>query len=300
MSEERTVDIHKFRILKQAVDNYYNPIKSFIPLKNGGFGYTVCEEIRLFNPDNICKPFLVIKNDEYSYCLTQLEDGKILVGNEKIKIWEIDENEAFLQGTIKLKGRLWNLLLLPNDRMVASIDSHGIEIFKTTPPYTDTPIKEITKERVGYPIYIKERDELIFVECDKQLTQCWNMTNYQCIRSIKMPNSFSASFSIVDANRVIYNNYSRVFIVDLTKGSIEPLLEDDNFSSSKYGKGMMLRDGHTMLIGGEHLSLYDFKTKTLKKRQFDDSMKINQIIVINDNTLLTLTNDETKLQWWKY
>ena len=60
----------------------------------------------------------------------------------------------------------------------------------------------------------------------------------------------------------------------------------------------MLRDGHSMLIAGSNLSVYDFKTKTLKEKKFDDEVKLKKIAVVNDNTLFTVAWGF--VQWWKY
>ena len=297
MSVEKEVNINKFRLIKQI--HFYGDVDSILPLKDGSFAYSNGEEIFFVTLDKILSPYYVIKNDEDCLSLVELDDGLICGGKTKIKIWSIKKVTEEVKGTIKLpdEEQLRSLLLIPGDRFVANTNL-GITIYKSIEPYSDTPVHVVTKDKVSDATYIKGRDELIADDYEKKLIHCWNMTNYQCTRTVQLEVE-PTQISIVDDNSVVFNCNEKFFVLYLSQGKVESIGVNKNCRyNDGSGKGVMLRDGHSMLIAGSNLSVYDFKTKTLKEKKFEDEVKLKKIAVVNDNTLFTVAWGF--VQWWKY
>ena len=298
MSVEKEVNIDKIRLTKQIF--IYGDITSILPLKNGNFAYSVNDTIFLVKPENVLSPYLEIKNDEECRSLLELEDGVICAGCKKIKIWNISKERAEVKGTIKLESEndeINQLLLLPGERLAAHTNN-GITIYKSTAPYSDTPVHVVTKEKkISSAIYVKGRDELVAGGYDKKAIYCWNMTNYQCTRTVQLEVP-PVYVSIVDDNSVVFTSSETVFILYLNQGKVEQLGTVQNLYYTHYGKGVMLRDGHSMLFTAGHLTIYDFKTKTLKQKKFDNEVGLQRLYVVNDNTLFSSAYG--RVHWWKY
>ena len=77
------------------------------------------------------------------------------------------------------------VITLPNNR-IASSSYETIKIWKSNPPYSDTPIKVLEGHSnfVKSLLYMKERDILISGSWDETL-RLWNMSTYQCDKVIK-------------------------------------------------------------------------------------------------------------------
>ena len=111
------------------------------------------------------------------------------------------------------------VIVLPNNRIASCSLDRLIKIWKSDPPYSDTPLKVLKGHR-GYVIsliYIKERDILISGSDDQSL-RFWNMTTYQCVSSIKGVSCCDVNvFFQIDSNRVIIGERYQITIINIDK-----------------------------------------------------------------------------------
>ena len=76
---------------------------------------------------------------------------------------------------------IYKVITLPYNRIASCSEDKKINIWKSNPPYSDTPIKMLEGHRlsVNSLLYIKERDIMISGSSDGKLC-LWNMSTYQC------------------------------------------------------------------------------------------------------------------------
>ena len=73
------------------------------------------------------------------------------------------------------------VIKLSNNRIASCSDDKTVKIWKSDPPYSDTPIKVLTGHsgRVNCLVYLTERNKLLSVSVDKTL-RLWDISTYQC------------------------------------------------------------------------------------------------------------------------
>ena len=72
--------------------------------------------------------------------------------------------------------KIYKVIALPNNRIASCSDDKTIKIWKSEPPYSDTPIKVLEGycDCVNSLLYIKESDIMISGSWDKTL-RLWNI-----------------------------------------------------------------------------------------------------------------------------
>ena len=132
--------------------------------------------IRIYDPSNDYHCDQVIKrHSEGINSICQLDDGTIVSCSL----------DAIMIGDYTIKNAhdswIWKVITLPNNRIASCSKDMTIKIWKSNPPYSDTPIKVLKghSNSVNSLLYIKERDIMISGSSDGKLC-LWNMSTYQC------------------------------------------------------------------------------------------------------------------------
>ena len=193
------------------------------------------------------------------------------------------------------------LIPLPNNRIASCSTDKTIKIWKSNPPYSDTPIKVLEghSSYVNSLLYIKERGIMISGSCDVTL-RIWNMSTYQCDKVIEGVDRCSTnSLYQIDKDRVIIGGVNSFSIVNIDKWIIEKRIKD---ASIKYVDCFLkLRDNKTILCGCYNgiFCFYDMNTEQYKITKNNHKGYIFDLLLIDDNTFLSCSSDST-IKVWKY
>ena len=298
-TSELDVKLDKFRLVKQM--HVPNDIKAVIVLKNGALAIGTYGTVFIYKKDNIFKPDITIKIQDSANSLLELPDGSLVAGAKGLFIWTFNENfnQAKLKGTIKSDNDIDTVLLLPDERLVFSFTyASNLLFFKSTAPYSDTPIHKIETKCNSMLTYIKERNELLAYDYYDNSLCSWNASNYQLVKTIKLEATIYSTLTVVDRNTLAYGYCKEIFSIDLDTGTVEKLFESENIERTNGKNGLMLRDGHTMLVSGDHLCCYDFKSKTYQQRTYNRGANLNIIIKLDNRNIMNVGGGY--IEWWRY
>ena len=174
-----------------------------------------------------------------------------------------------------------------------------IKIWKSNPPYSDTPIKVLEghSECVTSLLYIKERDVMI---SGSKTLHLWNMSIYQCDEVIEgVDCCLTNSLYQIDKDRVIVGGDKSFCIMNIDKCVIENRIDDESFEGVFCF--LKLRDNKTILCGcGNRIfCFYDMKTEHYKITKNNHNDAITDLLLIDDNTFLSCS-DDTTIKVWRY
>ena len=134
----------------------------------------------------------------------------------------------------------------------------------------------------------------------KHLLHLWNMSTYQCITVIEGVDCCSTnSLYQIDKDRVIVGGDNSFSIVNIDKCIIEKIIEDE---SIEYVRCFLkFRDNKTILCGCYHgiFCFYDMNTEQYKITKNNHHRDINDLLLIDDNTFLSCSDDDT-IKVWRY
>ena len=254
--------------------------------------------IRIYDPSNDYHCDQVIKrHSEGITSICQLDDGTIVScsWDKSIMIGDYTINNAHDSLILKV-------ITLPNNRIASCSGDKTIKIWKSNPPYSDTPIKVLREHSslVNSLLYIKERDVMISGSFDYTL-RIWNMSTYQCDKVIEGVKCFYInSFYQIDKDRVIVGGYDSFCIVNIDKCVIENRIKDELIGH--FYCFLKLRDNKTILCGcyNRIFCFYDMKTEQYKITNDNHHRAINDLLLIDDNTFLSCSIDTTTIKVWRY
>ena len=293
---EKKINIENVKCIK-TITEHTKPVFSLLLLKDKRVASCSRDKtIRIFNPSNDyhCSQVLNRYSDDIiSIC--ELSDGTIVsCSNDKsIIIGDYTIENAHDSAISKV-------ISLPNNRIASCSWDSTIRVWKSNPPYSNTPIKVLTghSRHVTSIVYIKEKNVLISGSSDKVL-RLWNMTTYQCETMLENVQCcwFNAMCQI-DKDRVIVGGFNICSIVNIDKCIIEKKIKD--YSLIGVRCFIKLRDNNTILIGCSHgeFFFYDMKTKHYNITK-NNHNNMNDLLVIDDNTFLSSSGDNT-IKVWKY
>ena len=193
------------------------------------------------------------------------------------------------------------VITLPNDRIASCSSDYTIKIWNSNPPYSDTPIKVLKGHRnsVTSLLYIKEKD--IMISGSVETLRLWNISTYQCITVIEgVQCYFNNSLYQIDKYRVIAGGTHNLFcIVNIDRCVIEKTIKDESLGYAYCF--LKLRDNTTILCGCNKgiFCFYDMKTEQYITTKTNHNVFITDLLLINDNTFLSCSWDET-IKVWKY
>lgn len=252
--------------------------------------------IRIYNPSNDYKCEQVIKrHSEGIKSICQLDDGTIV---------SCSEDKSIIIGDYTIKNAhdicINKVIALPNNRIASCSIDKKIKIWKSTPPYSDTPIKVLEGHNasVNSILYTKERDMLISGSDDDTL-RLWNMTTYQFLTLIKEVQCSSNALYQIDKDRVIVGGFLTFSIVNIDKCVIEKKIEDT--SCGYVHCFLKLRNNDTILCGCSFgiFLFYDMNTQEYKLTKNNHNNEISNLLIIDDNTFISCSWDNT-IKVWKY
>ena len=129
----------------------------------------------------------------------------------------------------------------------------------------------------------------------------WNMSTYQCDIVIEgVYRCFTNALYQIDKDRVIVGWVDSFCIVNIDKCVIEKTIKDE---SIKYVACFLkLRDNKTILCGCYNNGIfcfYDMNTEQYKITKNNHNFHIIDLLLIDDNTFLSCSNDYT-IKVWRY
>ena len=183
--------------------------------------------IRIYEPSNDYHyEQVIMRHSDYIYSICELDDGTIVSCSydKSIIIGDYTINNAH-------NDRILKVITLPNNRIASCSWDHTIKIWKSNPPYSDTPITVLLKHHglVSSLLYIKEKD-LMISGADNGTLCLWNMSTYQCISVIEGAKCcWTNSIYQIDNDRVIVGGEKTFSIVNIAKCVIEKKIRDESF-----------------------------------------------------------------------
>ena len=295
------INIEDIKCIKTITD-HTDKVYSLLLLKNKRIASCSLDNtIRIYDPSNDYHCAQMLKRHIRGITLIcTLDDGTIV---------SCSNDKSIMIGNYPIKNAhdevISKVISLPNNRIASCSDSHDntIKIWKSDPPYTDTPIKILEGHNhfVWSLLYIKERDIMISGSYYISLLLLWNMSAYQCETVIKgVECAWSNSLYQIDKDRVIVGAWNTFSIVNMDKCIIEKTVIEKSLGNVLCF--LKLRDKNNILCGCSNRTfcLYDMNTgqyKTSKDNQID--YIINDFVLIDDNTFLSSSNNKT-IKVWKY
>ena len=290
------INIEQVKTITDHTDYVY----SLLHLKDGRVASCSNDNtIRIYDPSNDYHCDQVIRRHSKGILsICQLDDGTIVSCS-------YDRTIMIGDYTIKSAHVDWihKVITLPNNRIASCSADKTIKIWKSNPPYSDTPIKVLEghSSYVNSLLYIKERDIMISGSFDGTL-RLWNMSTYQCITVIKGIYCCNTnSLYQIDKDRVIVGGFDSFCIVNIDKCVIENRIKDKSLGYVYCF--LKLRDNKTILCGCNKgiFCFYDMNTEQYKitKNNHKSYAHITDLLLIDDNTFLSCSADKT-IKVWRY
>ena len=287
-------DIKNITIITGHTDS----VNSLLLLKDGRVASCSDDKtIRIYDPSNDYHCDQVIERHSKGITsICQLDDGTIVSCSydKSIMIGDYTINNAHYSWILKV-------ITLPNNRIASCSPNMTIKIWKSNPPYSDTPINVLKGhwDYVNSLLYIKERDVMLSGSWDDTLC-LWNMSTYQCDKVIEGVYYCSHnSLYQIDKDRVIVGGDKSFSIVNIDKCVIEKTI---NVKLLRYVDCFLkLRDNKTILCGCIKgiFCFYDMNTEQYKITNDNHNDDITDILLIDDNTFLSCSIDGN-IKVWRY
>ena len=148
-------------------------------------------------------------------------------------------------------------------------------------------------------LYIKQKDILISGAGDKDL-RLWNMSTYKCEKIIRgVDCSGSNSLYQIDENKIFVGGNQIISLVNISRCVIEKQFQFSNMGNVNCFT--RLRDGE-IICGCENKGIFyvfNVEEKSFKMIKDSNIDKINDIVSINDETVISCSEDGT-IRVWMY
>ena len=192
------------------------------------------------------------------------------------------------------------VLPLPNNRLVSCTLDCTIKVWKSDPPYSDTPLKTLFLSNPFYTslLYIKERDLLVSGSFDIYL-RFWNMSTYQCVSSIyPVSCRYTNCLYQIDSERIIVGFDKMFYVVNMDTCTIEKWVK-----VKKELGGILcfekLKDNKTIVCGCQNgaFLFYDKETHDIRIQPGNHQSGIVDLCALNENTMVSCSKDGTLKVW---
>ena len=281
----------------KTINEHISSVLSLLLLKDKRVASCSLDKtIRIYNPSNDYHCDQVI--ERHSQCIRSiciLEDDTLV---------SCSFDQSIVIGDYRIKNAhdkpIFKVIALPNNRIASCSMEFTIKIWKSNPPYSDTPIKVLTGHNkcVHSLLYIKERD--IMISGSSKTLRLWKMSTFQCITVIEGVKCCDTNALYqIDKDRVISGGIYIITIVNIDKCTIEKEIIDESFG--RVFCFIKLRDNKTILCGCSDglLCFYDMNTEQYIKTKNNHKNYISDLLLIDDNTFLSCSGDNT-IKVWKY
>ena len=304
--EKKKINFEDFKCIKTITD-HTSSVFSLLLLKDKRIASCSRDRtIRIYNPSNDYHCEQVIKRHSggiFSIC--ELDDGTIV---------SCSGDKSIIIGDYIIKNAhdfsIFKVITLPNNRIASYSFDKTIKIWKSAPPYSDTPIKVLEghHQDVTSLLYITEKDIMISGSDDRTL-RLWTMSTYQCDKVIEGVECCSTnSLYQIDNNRVIVGGKNTFTIVNIDECVIEKTIKDSSLSDINCF--LKLRDNKTILCGCSDglFCFYDINTEEYNITKNNHKKLIKDLLMINDNTFLSCSDDaiflpssdDNTIKLWNY
>ena len=198
--------------------------------------------IRIFDPSNDYHCDQVINRHSKSITsICELDDGTIV---------SCSKDKSIIIGDYTITNAhndyINKVIPLPNNRIASCSYDETIKIWKSNPPYSDTPIKVLEGHRhwITSLLYIKEKDIMISGSWDETY-RLWNMSTYQCetiIKGIIHCSNTNCLYQIdilnerYYSNNVLYNIYNKLWyqLLSFSKRKTRKNTKNENPGGPKF------------------------------------------------------------------
>ena len=286
----------------KSINANKHPVSSILLLSDNRIAYSSNENyaIKILNPDiNYKCEASLLGHANFVNSISQLNDNNIAScsNDYSIKIWSLTSYQCIY--TISNAHRSYVLKVIPLslNRFATCAGSSEIKIWNVSPPYSDTPIKVLVGicRWVTCLLYLHSKDSLISGSRDDILC-LWNMKTYQCVSVIEGGNHcWCYEICMIDEMTVIvgYNSLITIINVNDCKKENEFYDEDIEYIQS------FVNIGKEILCGGKEGKLTVINKGSNRFRIVKTTHKnvIDALIILNENTLISGSWDETIKIW---
>ena len=288
----RKMQIEEVRCITEHTDY----INSLFLLKDGRVASCSNDNtIRIYDPFNDYHCAQVIQrhsNGIKSIC--QLDDGTIVSCS-------FDGSIMLGDYTISNAHYSWmfSVITLSNNRIASSSDDTTVKIWKSSPPYSQKPIKVLKghSSNVTSLLYIKERNIMVSGSKDETL-RLWNLSTYQCYKVIEgVLCCLTNSLYQIDNDRILIGGEFSFCIVNIDKCAIENTIKNESL------RGVLcflkFRDEKTILCGCDDgiFYFYNMDTQQYRITKNNHNEHISDLLLLDNCTFLSCSD---VIKVWKY
>ena len=236
--------------------------------------------------------------DSVTY-ICQSEAGYLVSSSydRQIKIWNINKDNY--ERIAKLKGHnswVFKVIQLSNERLGSCSDDKTIRIWNSNSPYQC--LKIIQGHTDGVISIIELKNKKYIVSCGRDCTVIfWNSLTYENEKVIKDIYCCDKNSIVeIENNKLIIGGEDSISIINLSTLKLET--KTSNNCLEYVCSIIELSDGNVLCGGDGILIHFDVNTYNIQKFNCHDD-DITALIEINDNTLISSSNDET-IKIWEY
>lgn len=255
--------------------------------------------IKILDPSNDYHCDITLKgHTEWVTSICLLANGNIVSSSldESFKFWSITKDSYKCLFTISTgKVTADKIISLANNRFAAAMyDEYSIRVYKTDEPFSETPIATMTGHKDYIPSigYVKEKDVIVSASQD-ETCRVWKCDTYQCINVIKgFYTGASNSVYVMDGERVFIGGADQCSIINLEKAAIEVQVEEKKLEL--VCSAVMIKED-IMLIASQSgiLNLWNMKTNEFKQIKTNHQLRLQDVVKLNENTVLIATEEFT-------
>lgn len=254
--------------------------------------------IKILDPSNDYHCDITLKgHTEWVTSICLLANGNIVSSSldGSFKFWSITKDSYKCLFTISTgKVTADKIISLANNRFAAAMYDDSIRVYKTDEPFSETPIATMTGHKDYIPSigYVKEKDVIVSASQD-ETCRVWKCDTYQCINVIKgFYTGASNSVYVMDGERVFIGGADQCSIINLEKAAIEVQVEEKKLEL--VCSAVMIKED-IMLIASQSgiLNLWNMKTNEFKQIKTNHQLRLQDVVKLNENTVLIATEEFT-------
>lgn len=268
-------------------------IKSAIILKNNKLAVSSLDRtIRIFDPSNNYNCDEIKHYDSSVLSICQTEDGSIVASCSKgaIYIGEYIIKSAHAD-------EIWKVVSLSNNRIASCSLDKNIKIWKSDPPYNDTPITVFTLKNAILCIYYIKEKELLISGGDQEPLRFWSLNSYQCVTVIADDVFCIGSNAIyqIDKDKIIVGVNFGFSFVNIEKCKLEKTV-DINTHPFCFVK---LRNNKIIVCGCSdgYCCVYNTETKKYTLINSNHLCTLNALVNIDEHTFASCSQE---IRIWNY